>query len=148
MRTRKKLLLLFLPVLMLVINCAATQNIAVPDRSRTFSYPYDVVFDTVTDCVQNKGYFLRNLDRENGIIDTDYKTGGFWESLFGSNFRSKIGVNLSELEDGRTYVVLMIVREDRDDDEGWSAELSPKGMSMKYYTEFFSELEDALYDTR
>ena len=106
--------LLILPLILLAA-CATTQSLPVEDRSRTYDLDYDQVFDAVVMTLVNEGFSVIDAEKDEGIVNTDYRSEGRWLTLLTGATRMKVSALITEAN-SRTRVVLNFSLEDATDD--------------------------------
>ena len=70
-----------LVLMVLVSGCAMGQLAWRPEEramitNREFPFAYEMVFDAVLRTFEDNGYPVINIDKINGIVNTDYKSAG------------------------------------------------------------------------
>ncbi len=135
-----KRLILFVLV-SIVINCATMQSIPIEDRSRILNASYDITFGTTAAFFNEKGFTLKTIDKESGLIDTDYQGGSAWAAVFsGTNYRTKINAFFRREDQNRTKLTLTISTEQKQAFGGWQASTFTTGQALKTYNEYFDEI--------
>ncbi|MCY3593778.1 MAG: hypothetical protein OXH01_00865 [Bacteroidetes bacterium] len=135
--------LLLLPFLL--IGCVTTQSLPAEDRSRTYDLDYDFVFDATVQMLAEQGFAIIDAEKDEGIINTDYRAEGSFLSFLSGPTRLKVSALVSDAPNG-TRVLLNFDLQDVDDDARGvynSRSLTPRA-ARRYYREFFGSLEDYL----
>ena len=128
--------------LLFVAGCATTQSIPRTDRSYTFEADYDAVFGVVVRVLVADGYVLKTIDKDVGLIDTDYKhRSGF--TLKGRQ-RRKVNALLAEAGSG-TRLTFTVAVEQPNDAGDWQSVPFTTASAMKYYNELFEKIEYELH---
>ncbi len=142
--------LLFLPLLL--VACTTTQNLPVEDRSRIYDTDFDDVFDATVQMLAEKGFAIVDAEKDEGIINTDYRAQGSVLSFLTGPTRMKVSALVSNTSSG-TQVLLNFDLQDADtsgEAEGTynSRSLTPRA-ARRYYQEFFGALDGyvARYDS-
>ena len=128
--------------LLFAAGCATTQSIPVTDRTHTFDADYDVVFAATARVLVAEGYVLKTIDKDVGLIDTDYKhRSGF--TLKGKQRRK---VNALLIVAGTaTRLTLTLAAEQPNDDGDWQSVPFTTDAALKYYDELFEKIEYELH---
>ncbi len=95
------------------MRCMHTpQSIPRTDRSYTFEADYDAVFGVTVRVLVADGYVLKTIDKDVGLIDTDYKhRSGF--TLKGRQ-RRKVNALLAEVGSGTRLTFTVAVEQPND----------------------------------
>ncbi|MCY3630605.1 MAG: hypothetical protein OXI05_06765 [Bacteroidota bacterium] len=142
-----KHLFCFLPLLL--AGCVSTQNIPVEDRARTYDLDYDTVFDATVQMLAEQGFAITDAEKEEGIINTDYRAEDRIFSFISGPTRRKISALVSNAPDGTQILLNFDLQEFVDQSPGGgdgiyrSQALTPR-VARRYYREFFDALEDYL----
>lgn len=132
-------------VTLLFAGCVTTQNLPVEDRSRVYDLDYDFVFDATVRMLAEEGFAITDAEKDEGIINTDYRAEGSFLSILSGPTRLKISALVSDQSDG-VQVLLNFDLQDADIDSGSmynSRSMSPRA-AREYYEEFFASLESHL----
>ncbi len=130
--------------LILVAGCATTQSISVESRSRVYDQGYDQVFDAVVAVFAADGYAITNVDRENGIINTDERVlGGLLTDGLLLGNRMKVTALISNADEG-TSVVLNISLTEANAEGGEEVVAITPGMARDVYRGMFAKIEAQL----
>jgi len=115
-----KCILCVLIVLILSV-CATVGSLSKEEKeamqTATFSASYTQTFNAVVDVLEDAGWFIGNVDREVGIITTEWLEGpiSFEEELFlGGGIRRKMSANIDALEEEKTKVKLRYIVQTHD----------------------------------
>lgn len=97
-----------LVLLVLVSGCAMGQLAWRPEEramitNREFPFAYEMVFDAVLRTFEDNGYPIINIDKINGIVNTDYKSAG--GAVWGTG-KVKVNARIIKVEDNITRVNL------------------------------------------
>ena len=128
--------------LLFAAGCATTQSIPLDDRSHTFEADYDAVFAATARVLVADGYTLKTIDKDVGLIDTDYKhRSGF--TLKGKQ-RRKVNALLAEAGPD-TRLTFTVAVEQPNDAGDWQSVPFTAEAAMKYYNELFEKIEYELH---
>ena len=128
-------------VLLFAAGCATTQSIPVTDRTYTFDADYDAVFGATARVLVADGYVLKTIDRDVGLIDTDYKhRSGF--TLKGKQ-RRKVNALLIVVGTATRLTFTMAVEQPNDEGD-WQSVPFTTDAALKYYDELFEKIGDEL----
>ena len=115
-----KCMLCVLSVLILS-TCATVGSLSEEEReamqTATFDASYAQTFNAVIDVLEDAGWFIGNVDREVGIVTTEWLEGpiSFEEEIFfGGGVRRKMSANIDALEEDKTKVKLRYIAQTRD----------------------------------
>lgn len=128
--------------LLFLAGCATTQSIPVTDRSYAFEADYNAVFAATARVLVAEGYVLKTIDKDVGLIDTDYKhRSGF--TLKGQQRRK---VNALLIVAGTTTRLTLTMAVEQPNDAGdWQSVPFTTDAALKYYNELFHKIEADLY---
>lgn len=88
------------------LNCGSSpQSLEVTKRSRTFDRDYQTVLKAVVDYCTENGFPIQNVDKEFGLINTDYKANENLGLPIVLESRSKINFALKSISATQTRVV-------------------------------------------
>lgn len=73
--------------------------------TRVYNRGYDKVFGCVIDAIQDRGYVVLTLDKENGIIITDYRSD---DDIMDGRVMARLDINVRKIDENSTRVVLNI----------------------------------------
>jgi hypothetical protein len=100
-------------MVLILSACATVGSLTQEEREEmqtaTFNAAYTQTFTAVVDVLEDAGWFISNVDKEVGIITTDWLEGplSFEEELFhGGGIRRKMSANIDALEEATTKVKL------------------------------------------
>lgn len=133
-----------LVLVVLVSGCATGQLAWRPEEramitSREFPFAYEIVFDAVLRTFEDNGYPVINIDKINGIVNTDYKSAG--GAVFGTG-KTKLNARITKVEDNITRVNLNLHC------EGYSATLgipiTDDFIDKKHYESWFNAISKRL----
>ena len=135
----------FLLLTLLLAACTTTQNLPVQDRSRVYDTEYEDVFDATVQMLAEQGFAIIDAEKDEGIINTDYRVESNIWSFFTGPTRMKVSALISNASSG-TQVLLNFDLQEADtsgDAPGVynSTSLTPRA-ARRYYQEFFSSLDD------
>jgi len=112
-------------VILVFSACATVGSLTQEEREEmqtaTFDAPYTQTFNAVVDVLEDAGWFIGSVDREIGLITTDWLEGpiSFEEELFvGSGIRRKMSANIDVFEEEQTKVKLRYIVQTYDTGSG------------------------------
>ena len=134
----------FIPIIasIFIFTCATMQSIPLEDRSRIFTTSYDQAFSATSSFLSEKGFTFKTINKEDGLIDTDYKQGSALAAFFIGDKRSKVNVFFYRVDENNTKIALTLVTEQKDVFRGWQAESVTKSEALKFYDVYFTEIEN------
>jgi len=137
-----KRLLYLIPFLL--TGCVATQNIAVEERSRIYDLDYDLVFDATVQVLAEEGFAIIDAQREEGIINTDYRAEDRILFFFSGPTRRKVSALISTAPNGTQVLLNFDLQEYAEQtNSGVFRSLQvPTRVAQRYYREFFEALEE------
>jgi hypothetical protein len=122
----------------LLLGCAVTmQTLDVTQRSRTFNNNYPTIIKAINEYCIEKGFAITTMDRENGIVNTDYKEGTATSKLFFGNTRAKINFSISKISDDSTKVTLLASTEEQRGLVGWQQMTMNESSAQDFYNQIF-----------
>ncbi len=148
-------------VTLVLSACATVGSLTQEEREEmqtaTFDASYTQTFNAVVDVLENAGWFIGSVDREIGMITTDWLEGpiSFEEELFvGSGIRRKMSANIDELEEGQTKVKLRYLVQTYDTGGGCLSSPGWRGTedevivddARKAYTKYFDAILAKLHE--
>ena len=136
-----RIALFFLAIL--VTGCATTQSLSVDDRSRSYDASFDVVFDAVVMALTEDGFAVTDARKEEGIINTDFRTGSTFAAFRrGGPTRMKVNALVSSTDAG-TRVVLNIALEDAniEDRDLYATRNMTERAARRFYNGLFAHIE-------
>jgi uncharacterized lipoprotein len=108
-------------IVLILSACATVGSLSEEEKeamqTATFDASYTQTFDAVVDVLEDAGWFIGNVDKEVGIITTEWLEGpiSFEEELFlGSGIRRKMSANIDALEEEKTKVKLRYIVQTHD----------------------------------
>ena len=122
--------------------CATMQSIPIDDRSTIIDADFNIVFKAVISCFTENGYVINNMDKELGLIDTDYKSGSAWAALFAGDTRTKMNAILTSVDSTKTKVTLTITSEEKELFGGWRAKNITGGSAKEVYNQYLQIIKE------
>lgn len=117
--------MLYVLIMIVFSTCATVGSLTQEEREEmqtaTFDASYTQTFNAVVDVLEDAGWFIGSVDREIGLITTDWLDGpiSFEEELLvGSGIRRKMSANIDALGDGQTKVKLRYIVQTYDTGSG------------------------------
>lgn len=139
-KTMKRLLCFSL----LLAGCVTTQSLPVEDRSRTYDLDYDLVFDSAVQMLAERGFAIIDAEKDEGIINTDYRAEGEFLSFLTGSTRLKVSALVSDAPGG-TRVLLNFDLQDVDVSGDVSGVYNSRSLTPRaargYYRDFFEALD-------
>jgi len=107
-------------------------------QERVINAPYQETFNAVRQVFLMRGFVVRELNLETGLIDTDYKysTGTGLKDLFFGKTRSKVTATITKIDESHTKVWLNLTAERKSELEEWER-FTDKEIGKKPYDEYF-----------
>jgi len=144
----------YLLLLLLLTGCVSTQSLSVTERSRVYDLDYDRVFDATVLVLAEHGYAVIDAEKDEGIINTDYRAHDRLFSFLSGPTRRKISALISTTPIGTQVLLNLDIQELSDGspisgilggDSGnyTSKQVSPR-QARRYYNELFENLENYL----
>jgi hypothetical protein len=131
---------LFLIIALYACGGLTSTSVSIEDRARIYSSSYTDVFKAVLAYCSSNGYAIQIIDKELGIIQTDYKSrGGIMKEG-----RIKLNFTLSKFDDNKTKVVLIARIEEQDKIGNWHADQSLSGAWEDVYAIIFKDIFERL----
>jgi len=108
-------------IILVFSACATVGSLSQEERetmqTATFDASYTQTFDAAVDVLEDAGWFIGSVDREVGIVTTEWLEGpiSFEEELFvGSGIRRKMSANIDALDEEKTKVKLRYIAQTYD----------------------------------
>lgn len=137
-----KRFILLIAIVQMFACAASLQQIPIDKRARVINATYNSTFKASIDWFTERGYLIKSMDKEMGIIDTDYKmASGIANALMGANMRTKVNALLSKIDKNQTKLVLTMVYEEKKAFGGWQASSMLSSDANKLYDTYFTEIE-------
>jgi len=141
-------LLFSVSILALLLSCSSMQSLDISYRSRSYEQDYLTVFKACLDYCNFKGIAVKYVDKELGIIDTDFKEKDpdFTRGILGILSESRIKINFSvKKKSDKTNVVVNASIEDLEGSEGtWRQVNLTEDEAKGYYDKIFRGIENQL----
>lgn len=141
----KPLKIFFLGITLLIIGgCASTQSLDVEERTRSYGGVTKTQYiQSAINYFNEEGMPIDNIDRELGIVNTDYIHADAWESAMLGDSRTKINLSISETEQG-VRVVANMVYERKETFGGWRQASLFGSTARSMYDDVFEGIEKYL----
>jgi len=118
-------------------------------QTATFHGNYTAVFQAVIDVLEEGGYFITTMDKEPGVVNTEWKEGATstTESIFiGDNVRRRVSAKVSPVNDSTCSVRLrgLIQTRSRGGWGGTETQMTVKRVRescQKYFAQIQAKLE-------
>jgi len=139
----------YLLFLLLLAGCVSTQNLSVQDRSRIYDLDYDLVFDATVQMLAEQGFAIIDAEKDEGIINTDYRTKDRILSFLSGPTRWKVSALVSLAPEGTQILLNFDLQEfvDQSPTGGggmYRSKPITERAAQRYYREFFGALENYL----
>ena len=128
--------------LLIIIACATMQSISPEIRTNIIEADYATTFQAVMDYFQERGFVIKTSNYEAGLIDTDYKSGGWSTQLLLVDTRTKVNATLKKISNHQTRVILTMVAEEKKTFGGWQSMTVSESTAKKYYNQYFMAIKD------
>ncbi|MBU2567709.1 MAG: hypothetical protein KJ967_02905 [Elusimicrobia bacterium] len=149
-----KIILLFL----FLQGCATMSHLPPEQRreiqERKFSEKYEKVFKAVVRTLEDKGYILDKVDKETGLISTEWSATPDYSKQFlvFGKIRGKFTAHIERLDKNNTLVRLNFSLQERPvtykegkttyDDTSWDDEDLDVDRAKKYYKTYFDSIQE------
>lgn len=135
---------LILFVTIFVCGCATGQLAWTSEQreaimTRTYNHSYDKVFSTILNMLKSKGTPIASVDKENGIINTDYMSAG---AVVWGSAKQKLNINIAKTGASSTKVSLYIHVEGYSDTLGMP--MTDDAISEEHYKQVFDRITEEL----
>lgn len=147
MKNLLKMLIGFL-IVGFIVSCSSMQSLDISYRTRSYDQDYLKVFKACLDYCNYKGIAVKYVDKELGIIDTDFKEKDpeFTRGILSILSESRIKINFSVKEkDNETQLVVNASIEDLEGSDGsWRQVNLSESEARDYYDKIFHGVESQL----
>lgn len=135
-----KKLLLLLAAIFILTSCATVQSLDSSVRTYTYERDYNSVLKAIVTYCNEKAFPITSVDKELGIINTDYKENeGTAKFLFG-NSRAKMNFSITKQQESKTKVLLNLSIEKQGAFGSWSQATMTEGQAADYYKTVFKNI--------
>lgn len=128
-----------------LFGCATTQSIDQSKRTRTFEADYLSTFKASLDYFNERGFAVAMVDKDLGIINTDYRENDGVAKFFLGNYRAKINLSLRAIPDKtQTKIIATISAEKMESNifqSRWVQATMGEGEAADYYTKVFNGIQ-------
>lgn len=109
----------YLPLLFLLLSaCATMQTIQIESRSRVYEHNFQKALKAVVRYCSEQSFAISFIDKEIGIVNTEYKISDKLSNAFGNSMRIKLNFVLSEI--GNKTKIVVNSSFEVNDGFGWS----------------------------
>ena len=128
----------------LVVSCATMQTIDVSHRTHIYQSSYQNVLKAVVDYCNEKSFAITSIDKELGIINTDYKENDGTSKFLMGGFRMKINFSISKIDSMNTKMLLNISYENQGKYGSWSQATLGEDKAIEGYEGVFKLIDEKL----
>ena len=139
----KRIYLLFLFSLIFA-GCATMQTIDVSNRQHTYDKAYLDVFRAAVDYCNQESFAITQMDKELGVINTDFKENDGTSKFFLGNRRVKLNFSLRSINETSTKVIAIISAEEQGAFGSWEQTTMTEGEAIDYYNKVFDGIQHML----
>ena len=139
--------ILFLCLSMALTSCATMQTIPPEQRSRTFRSDYQSTFAAVVNYCNDRAFAITMVDKDLGIINTDYKENDATSRFFLGNYRSKLNVSITKSDPTSTRVLVTASVQKQAAFGSWTQSTMLEQDAVSLYQQIFSGIESHLQYT-
>jgi ABC-type uncharacterized transport system substrate-binding protein len=125
---------------LLFAGCATTQNVDVSVRSRIYHASFSQTMKGIIDYLNDRGWQIQNVDKEYGIINTEYRTNSGILAALEGQLREKITTSVSRVDSNSSKVIATILNE-KLRGWGWSSQGSTESFVKQMYDSLFIHLQ-------
>lgn len=137
---------LYIIPLLFILGCATTQTLEVSRRSMIYHTDYIATLKGAVDYCTEDGFAILSVDKDLGILNTDFKETGGLVKILGGGWRWKINLSFIELADTITKVISIISTEKQGSFGRWEQATMTGDRAEEFYTDVFRGIQAHLDD--
>ncbi len=124
--------------------CATMQSISVDQRSRIFDADYMTTLKGALDYLNTNGWQISNVDKDLGIVNTEFKTTSGLSALFTGDERWKINFTVQKVSATQTRVIANMLYEQKSGLTGWTQANMTEGEAVDRYNKILDGVGKAI----
>jgi len=130
----------------LLTGCATMQSIEVSNRSRMFEADYTTTLKAAVDYLNTEGWQISTVDKDLGIINTEFKSTSGLEAIFTGQERYKINFSVQKQFATQTKVIANMLYERKTGGNlfnpgEWTQANMTEGTAIKKYKEILDGVQ-------
>lgn len=141
---------LIISVFCILLNCEPIAIRDLPESekeeimTKTYDVNYDIVFNAVISVLEKKDFIIKKIDKESGIIITDYKENiwkAWQEALVAMEARRMVNARVIKINQNQTKVKLNLIHENRRNNTSVWTKAIYRTDSIKEWDDYFQKIE-------
>jgi len=133
-----------------VCGCATMQTIDISSRSRIMNADYTTTLQAAVDYLNSEGWQIATVDREFGLVNTEFRSSADLASIFFGAERYKLNLSIHRTATDQTKVIANMLYETRSHEhllaEGsWVQARMTKGDALEQYCDILGGIESKLH---
>ncbi|MBA4311525.1 MAG: hypothetical protein C0417_02735 [Chlorobiaceae bacterium] len=108
MKRHVNIFLAVVSIAFILWGCATSQSVEASKRSRIYNADYATVLKAAVDYCNNNGYAILTVDKDLGILNTDYKSNSGVMNFLGSVQRLKFNLSIIKLTETQIKIIAII----------------------------------------
>jgi hypothetical protein len=130
---------------MILTGCATMQSIDVNARSRTFDADYSATLKAAVDYLNSDGWQIASVDKDLGLINTEFKSVSGLASILSGEERYKINFSIQKQSAAQTKVIANMLHEKKSGgNEFKSGEWTQANMTEEKAIDKYNEILDGV----
>jgi outer membrane murein-binding lipoprotein Lpp len=146
---KRNIYLTTIPVIltaMILTGCATMQSIDVNARSRTFDADYSTTLKAAVDYLNSDGWQIATVDKDLGLINTEFRSGSGLASILSGEERYKINFYIQKQSAAQTKVIANMLYEKKSGGNEfksgeWTQANMTEGKAIDKYNEILNGVQ-------
>ncbi len=131
---------------MILTGCATMQSIDVNARSRTFDADYSTTLKAAVDYLNSDGWQIATVDKDLGLINTEFKSVSGLASILSGEERYKINFSIQKQSAAQTKVIANMMYEKKTGGNAfksgeWTQANMTEGKAIDKYNEILNGVQ-------
>jgi len=137
----------------LVCGCATMQTIDISSRSRIMNADYTTTLQAAVDYLNSEGWQIATVDREFGLVNTEFKSSSDLGSIFFGGERYKLNLSIQRFSADQTRVIANMLHETKSHghllgEGSWVQARLTEDDAVEQYYHLLSGLEAKLHSEK
>jgi hypothetical protein len=142
-------IVLCLVLVIAACGCATMQTIEVGSRSRVVNADYETTLKATVDYLNTEAWQINTIDKEFGIINTEFKSISGFSSFLSGGERYKLNVFIQKQSTTRTKVIANMLYESKSGfhllgDGAWSQENMTESDAIEKYDKILGGIQSKI----
>jgi hypothetical protein len=104
-------IVIFFAIAASVCGCATMQSINISNRSQIMDADYATTLKATVDYLNAEAWQITAVDKELGLINTEFKSASSVSTIFGGGERYKLNFSIQKYSDTKTKVIANVLHE-------------------------------------